>query len=109
MKQVQNKLYLGLAMLGLLVPLQVNAAGQDSVELSQEGSKVAVSLEMSNAPQEKITTVAVSLEVKADGQEKVTVDFQFSAQLSGTEHGYVYNEDWIFMWPLQQACFQRKR
>ena len=93
MKQVQNKLYLGLAMLGLLVPLQVNAAGQDSVELSQEGSKVAVSLEMSNAPQEKITTVAVSLEVKADGQEKVTVDFQFSAQLSGTEHGYVYNED----------------
>lgn len=84
---------MGLAMLGLLVPLQVYAAGQDSVELNQEGSKVAVSLEMSNTPQEKITTVAVSLNVKADGQEKVTVDFQFSAQLSGTEHGYVYNED----------------
>lgn len=93
MKQVQSKLYLGLAILGLLVPLQVNAAGQDSVELSQDGTKVAVSLEMSNAAQEKITTVAVSLEVKTDGQEKVTVDFQFSPQLSGTEHGYVYNED----------------
>lgn len=93
MKQVRNKLYLRLAMLGLLVPLQVHAAGQDSVELNPNGTKVDVSLEMSNAPQEKITTVAVSLEVKADGQEKVTVDFQFSANLSGTEHGYVYNED----------------
>ncbi len=93
MKQVRNKLYLWLVMSGLLVPLQVHAAGQDSVGLSQDGSKVAVSLEMSNAPQEKITTVAVSLEVKTDGQEKVTVDFQFSPELSGTEHGYVYNED----------------
>ena len=80
-------------MSGLLVPLQVHAAGQDSVGLSQDRSKVAVSLEMSNAPQEKITTVAVSLEVKTDGQEKVTVDFQFSSELSGTEHGYVYNEN----------------
>lgn len=80
-------------MLGLLVPMQVHAVGQDSVGLSRDGDKVAVSLEMSNAPQEKITTVSVSLEVKPDGQEKVTVDFQFSAQLSGTEHGYVYHED----------------
>lgn len=80
-------------MLGFFVPLQVHAAGRDSVELSQEGSKVAVSLEMSNAPQEKITTVAVSFYVKTDGEEKAAVDFQFSAQLSGTEHGYVYNED----------------
>ncbi|MDE7287681.1 MAG: hypothetical protein K2N55_12690, partial [Lachnospiraceae bacterium] len=93
MKRIQKKLYMGLAVLGLLVPSQVYAAGQDRVDLSQDESDVGVSLEMSNAVEEKITAVSVSLEIKTQGQEQIIVDFQFSPELNGTEHGYVYNEE----------------
>lgn len=92
MKQGWIKLYLGAAILGLLVPQQVYAKGQDSVGLSQNGDKVAVSLEMSNASQEEITTVAVSLEISTDQSSQIAVNFQFSPELSETEHGFVYNE-----------------
>lgn len=84
---------MGLAVVGLLVPSQVYAAGRDQVGLSQDGSNVGVSLEMSNAAEEKITAVSVSLEIKTQGQEQIIVDFQFSPGLNGTEHGYVYNEE----------------
>lgn len=93
MKRIQNKLYLGLAVIGLSAPLHVYAAGQDSVVLGQDGNQVAVSLEMSNASEEKITTVAVSLEVRTDDPGQVTVEFRFAPELGGTEHGFVYNED----------------
>lgn len=93
MKRIQNKIYLGLVILGLSAPLQVYAAGEDSVMLGQDGNQVAVSLEMSNAAEEKITTVAVSLEVKTDNPGQVTVDFQFAPGLGETEHGFVYHED----------------
>ena len=78
MKQIRNKLYLGLAVLGLSTPLQAFAAGQDSVMLGQDGNQVSVSLGMSNAVEEKITTVAVSLEVKTEDPSQITVDFQFA-------------------------------
>ena len=42
MKRIQKKLYMGLAVLGLLVPSQVYAAGQDLVDLSKDGSDVGV-------------------------------------------------------------------
>lgn len=92
MKRIQNKIYLGLAIIGLTVPLQVHAAGRDSVMLELEQNQVAVSLEMSNATEEKITTVAVSLEVKTSDPSQITVGFQFAPELSGTEHGFIYNE-----------------
>ena len=90
-KWMQNKLYLGMAILGLSVPLKVCAAGQDAVNLGQDGNQVSVSLEMSNASEEKITTV--SLEVKTEDLNQVKVDFQFSPALSETEHGFIYHED----------------
>lgn len=93
MKRIRNKLYLGLAVLGLSTPLQAFAAGQDSVMLGQDGNQVTVSLGMSNAAEEKITSVAVSLEVKTDDPGQITVDFQFSPDLGNTEHGFVYHED----------------
>ena len=93
MKRIQKKLYMGLAVLGLLVPSQVYAAGQDLVDLSQDGSDVGVFIEMSNAVEEKITAVSISLNVSTQGQEKVNVDFEFSPELSGKEHGFVYNEE----------------
>lgn len=93
MKQIRNKLYLGLAVLGLAAPLQTFAAGQDSVMLGQDGNQVSVSLGMSNAVEEKITTVAVSLEVKTEDPSQITVDFQFAPNLGNTEHGFVYHED----------------
>ena len=93
MKQIRNKLYLGLAVLGLSTPLQAFAAGQDSVMLGQDGNQVSVSLGMSNAVEEKITTVAVSLEVKTEDPSQITVDFQFAPNLGNTEHGFVYHED----------------
>lgn len=93
LKQIWSKLYLGLAVLGLSAPLQVHAAGQDSVMLGQDGNQVSVSLEMSNAAEEKITTVAVSLEVKTENSGQISVDFQFAPELDGTEHGFVYNKD----------------
>ncbi|MBD5395876.1 MAG: hypothetical protein HDR71_16810 [Lachnospiraceae bacterium] len=93
MKRIQSKIYLGLVIIGLSAPLRVNAAGQDMVVLGQDGNQVSVSLEMSNATEEKITTVSISLEVKTDDPEQVTVGFQFAPELGGTEHGFVYNKD----------------
>lgn len=93
MKRIQNKLYLGLVIIGLTVPLQVHAAGRDSVMLGLDENQVAVSLEMSNAAEEKITTVAVSIEVKTEDPGQITVGFQFAPELSGTEHGFIYNEN----------------
>lgn len=93
MKRIRNRLYLGLVVIGLSAPLQVHAAGQDSVMLGQNGNQVAVSLEMSNAEEEKITTVAVSLELKTDHPDQIKVDFQFAPELSGTAHGCIYHED----------------
>ena len=92
-KRIQSKIYLGLVIIGLSAPLRVHAAGQDLVVLGQDGNQVVVSLEMSNATEEKITTVSISLEVKTDDPGQVTVGFQFAPELSGTEHGFVYNED----------------
>ncbi len=93
MKWMRKNLYFGMAILGLSIPLKVHGAGKDTVVLGQDGSQAAVSLEMSNASEEKITTVAVSLEVKTDDGSPVSVEFSFSSALSGTEHGYVYHED----------------
>lgn len=93
MKRIQKKLYMGLAVLGLFVPSQVYAAGQDLVDLNQDGSDVGVSIEMSNAVEERITAVSISLNVNTQGQDQVNVAFEFSPELSGKEHGFVYNEE----------------
>lgn len=93
MKQIRNRICLGLALFGLAAPLQIYAAGRDLVALGQDGNQVRVSLEMSNAVEEQITTVAVSLEVKSEEPGQMTVDFQFAPELGGTERGFVYNND----------------
>lgn len=93
MKWIRNKLCLGMTILGILTPLQVHAAGQDAVVLGQDGNEVAVSLGMSNASEEKITTVAVSLEVKTEDLSQVEVEFQFSQDVGGAQHGFIYHED----------------
>lgn len=93
MKQIKKRLYFGLAILGLLVPLQVTAAGRDSVTLSPDDSGAAVSLGMSNATEEEITAVAISLDVEAENRDLITVGFEFSQELGGVETGYIYNEE----------------
>ena len=84
-------LYLGTALLGLFLPLQVKAAGQDAVVFTQNEDKVAVSLEMSNAAEEKISAVSVSLKVNMEGQ--AAVGFSFAPELENTEHGFIYKEE----------------
>ena len=91
-KRIWKKLYLGLAILGIAVPLQVKAAGQDTVNLQEENSRVAVSLGMSNAKEEKISTLSISLSVDMGGQNQGEALFDFDAGLEGVaEHDYVYN------------------
>jgi len=90
-KRIKYMLYLGTALLGLFLPLQVKAAGQDAVVLTQNEDKVAVSLEMSNAAEEKITAVSVSLKVNMEGQ--AAVGFSFAPELENTEHGFIYKEE----------------
>ena len=92
MKRIWKKLYLGLAILGMFVPLQVNAEEQDTVTLQEENSKVAVSLGMSHAKEEKISTLSISLSVDMGGQNQGEVVFDFDSGLeSVTEHDYIYN------------------
>ncbi|NBJ99276.1 hypothetical protein D5282_18710 [bacterium 1xD8-48] len=91
-KRIWKKLYLGLAILGMFVPLQVNAEEQDTVTLQEENSKVAVSLGMSHAKEEKISTLSISLSVDMGGQNQGEVVFDFDSGLeSVTEHDYIYN------------------
>lgn len=91
-KRIWKKLYLGLAILGMFVPLQVKAAEQDTVTLQEENSKVAVSLGMSNAKEEKISTLSISLSVEMGGQTQGEVAFDFDPGLEGVaEHDYIYN------------------
>lgn len=91
-KRIWKKLYLGLAILGITVPLQVKAAGQDTVNLQEENSRVAVSLGMSNAKEEKISTLSISLSVDMGGQNQGEAVFDFDAGLEGVaEHDYIYN------------------
>ena len=94
MKKIWKKLYLGLAILGMFVPLQVNAEEQDTVTLQEENSKVAVSLGMSHAKEEKISTLSISLSVDMGGQNQGQAVFDFDSGLeSVTEHDYIYNEN----------------
>ncbi len=94
MKKIWKKLYLGLAILGMFVPLQVNAEEQDTVTLQEENSKVAVSLGMSHAKEEKISTLSISLSVDMGGQNQGKAVFDFDSGLeSVTEHDYIYNEN----------------
>lgn len=88
---MKKGLYLGAVVWALVCPMQVFAAGQDAVNLSQEGSKVAVSLEMSNAAEEEIT--AISLSLKVDTERQAEVGFEFSPNVQGTEHGFIYKEE----------------
>lgn len=88
---MKKGLYLGAVVWALVCPMRVFAAGQDAVNLSQEGSKVAVSLEMSNAAEEEIT--AVSLSLKVDTERQAEVGFEFSPNVQGTEHGFIYKEE----------------
>lgn len=91
-KRIWKKLYLGLAILGMLVPLQVKAAEEDTVTLQQEDSKVAVSLGMSHAKEEKISTISVSLSVDMGGPNQGEAVFDFDSGLDGVaEHDYIYN------------------
>ena len=78
MKRIRTILYVAAAMLGMLIPFQVSAAGQDTVTLSQEGENVAVLLEMSDAEKENITAVSVSLQIDTQSSDQIAVDFEFS-------------------------------
>lgn len=94
MKRIRNILYgiLTVSVLFVLVPLRASAAEQDSVALTQDGTAVAVTLNMSNATEEEISAVAVSLRVDAGGNGRAAVTFDFSQELSGSECGFQYTE-----------------
>lgn len=78
----------------MLVPMQVKAAEQDTVELRQEETKVAVALGMSNAKEEKISTIMVSLSINVEGQSQAAVTFDFDSGLErAAESDYIYNAD----------------
>lgn len=93
MKRIRIILYVAAAMLGMLIPFQVSAAGQDTVTLSQEGENVAVLLEMSDAEKENITAVSVSLQIDTQSSDQIAVDFEFSPELGNhAEYGFKYKE-----------------
>ena len=93
MKRIRTILYVAAAMLGMLIPFQVSAAGQDTVTLSQEGENVAVLLEMSDAEKENITAVSVSLQIDTQSSDQIAVDFVFSPELGNhAEYGFKYKE-----------------
>lgn len=93
MKRIRTILYVAAAMLGMFIPFQVSAAGQDTVTLSQEGENVAVLLEMSDAAKENITAVSVSLQIDTQSSDQVAVDFEFSPELGKAEYGFKYKEN----------------
>ena len=93
MKRIRIKLYWLIMLSALFFPLQVSAAGRDAVVLGQDGSEVAVSLNMSEAEEENITAVSVSLKVDAGNSELAAVDFAFAPELSEAECGYRYSEN----------------
>ncbi len=93
MKRIRTILYVAAAMLGMLIPFQVSAAGQDTVTLSQEGENVAILLEMSDAEKENITAVSVSLQIDTQSSDQIAVDFAFSPELGNhAEYGFKYKE-----------------
>ena len=90
-KKIKYGLLLGTLLCLAFFPLQVLAAGEDAVTITQSEGGADVSLTMGRADQEKITAVSVSLTVEPE--DAATVEFQFSPSLAGTECGYIYNEE----------------
>lgn len=93
MKRSRIVLCVMAVVLGMSIPFQVSAAGQDSVTLNQEGENVAVLLEMSDAKEENITAVSVSLQINTQGNDQIAVDFEFSPELGNGEYGFKYREN----------------
>lgn len=93
MKRIRNILYLIVAVLGISIPFQALAAGQDTVTLTQEGENVDVLLAMSDAEKENITAVSVSLQISAQDSGQIAVDFEFSPELGNGEYGFKYKEN----------------
>lgn len=93
---------MGLTLLmSLALPLQgsaaetdgAGAAGTDNIRLEQQGDKVDVSVSMSNAYEEGVTSLALALTVKLDGGTADNVSFHFSDQLADMVNGYRYDTD----------------
>lgn len=106
---MKKGLYLGAVVWALVCPMRVFAAGQDAVNLSQEGSKVAVSLEMSNAAEEEITAVSLSLKVDTERQAEVDLNFPRTYKVRNMD-SYIKKRrgGWIFMRLPRRACLMEK-
>lgn len=87
--------------MGLAFPLHSSAAetngagtaGTDSIMLEQQDDKVEVSVSMSNAYEEGVTSLALALTVKLEGGTADNIAFHFSDRLADMVNGYRYDTD----------------
>ena len=87
--------------MGLAFPLHSSAAetngagtaGTDSIMLEQQDDKVEVSVSMSNAYEEGVTSLALALTVKLEGGTADNITFHFSDRLADMVNGYRYDTD----------------
>ena len=88
-------------LMGLAFPLHSSAAetngagtaGTDSIMLEQQDDKVEVSVSMSNAYEEGVTSLALALTVKLEGGTADNITFHFSDRLADMVNGYRYDTD----------------
>ena len=79
------KLCLAAAVVGMYIPMNVSAAGQDSVTLQQKDGQVAVSVSLSNAKEESISALSISLQIEVEGDAgSVQPEFVFTDGLAGS-------------------------
>ena len=88
-------------LMGLALPLHGSAAetdgagevGMNSIMLEREDDKVEVSVSMSNAYGEGVTSLALALTVELEGGTADNISFHFSDGLADMVNGYRYDED----------------
>lgn len=88
-------------LMGLAFPLHGSAAETDgagaadmnSIMLEQQDDKVEVSVSMSNAYEEGVTSLALALTVELEGGTADNISFHFSDGLADMVNGYRYDAD----------------
>lgn len=88
-------------LMGLAFPLHGSAAETDgagaadmnSIMLEQQDDKVEVSVSMSNAYEEGVTSLALALTVELEGGTADKISFHFSDGLADMVNGYRYDAD----------------
>lgn len=84
MRKWLMKLFLAAAAVGMYIPMNVSAAGKDSVTLQQKDDQVAVSVSLSNAKEENISALSISFQIEVEGDAgSVQPEFVFADDLAG--------------------------